>query len=457
MSAPPPALSASATPSVTPSATPSAEPSAAAAPNQLTSGFTRIPASRVAPADLAAAVRANNAFAVALFAELRKSSKDENLLSSPLSASLALSMTHAGANGETARELARALHFGASSNQAVSAGQNSLSQTLLARGPEALASEKASARSSDSPQAGDFQLQIVNAIWAQADYPWEGPFLRSLSENYGAGLTAFDLRHDFGGARQSINTWVSAQTADKIKDLLPEGTLDKYTRMVLVNALHLKFPWAEPFSPSDTDSAPFTLGGGKKSSRRFMHLVGDFDYRDDGAAQIISLPLSGKQLSVVIALPHAGISLDRYLRTLRAGSAALTVPKREALVALSLPKASFTSEPFSLKDALRALGAKRIFDPQRAELSGMCRHIPDGDNLYVSDVLQKTMIEIQEKGVEAAAATAVVVLVAARAQVNPPPPPVPIPMVVNRPFLISVVDAATGAVLMLGQINDPGE
>ncbi|HYQ46594.1 MAG TPA: serpin family protein [Polyangiaceae bacterium] len=410
--------------------------------------------SAVAPGDIEAAVRANNAFAVALFAELGQSSKGENMLSSPLSASLALSMAVAGAKGETAREMAQALHFGESSHTAPFAGQKALRQALLGRAPAALAAETASPLAQATPRPGDFQLQIVSSIWGQADYPWEARFLRTVSENHGASLTAVDFRNQFEATRRAINSWVSAQTADKIQDLLPPQAVDKTTRMVLVNALHLKLPWVRPFAPSKTDSASFTPADAKARSRRFMHSESDFRYRDDGTAQIIALPLSGEQLTVLVALPHAGISLDSYERSLRAGSAALTVPQKVALVALSLPKTSFTSETFSLSDALRALGAKRAFERNRADFSGMCSHIPDGYNLYISDVLQKTRLEVQEYGVEAAAATAVGVEVAVSLQLDPP---APIPMVVNRPFLISVVDVPTGAILMLGKINDPGD
>ncbi len=109
-----------------------------------------------------------------------------------------------------------------------------------------------------------------------------------------------------------------------------------------------------------------------------------------------------------------------------------------------------------LRDALCALGAKLAFDQDQADLTGMSRGSPDG-NLYVSDVLQKTMIAVAEKGVEAAAATAVVMMVPLSAVFPRPPPPVPIPMIVNRPYLLSVVDLPTGAILLLGQINDPSD
>ncbi len=118
---------------------------------------------------------------------------------------------------------------------------------------------------------------------------------------------------------------------------------------------------------------------------------------------------------------------------------------------LSLPKFSFTTPTFSLAAALKAMGMPDAFDGAAADFTPMCPSLPDGGRLYISDVLQKAMIGVEENGVEAAAATAVIVDRASIAL----PPPTPVPMVVNRPFLISIIDAPTGAVLFLGHVDDP--
>jgi serpin B len=99
------------------------------------------------------------------------------------------------------------------------------------------------------------------------------------------------------------------------------------------------------------------------------------------------------------------------------------------------------------------MGMVSAFDPSAADFSGLCAHPPDGDTLFVGDVLQKAMLSMQESGVEAAAATAVVVVGSASAL--PGPPPTPVPMVVNRPYLAALVDGPTGAILMLGHVTDP--
>ncbi len=429
-------------------AEPSAEPPVA----------PRTPAEGIGVASLAAAVSANNAFAVALFAQVRPGSANQNLLTSPISAELAVSMAYVGATGETRTEMANALHFGATPAQTIFDGQNALSQALQGRAASAFALAANSYRGSAPPAvASDYELQVVNSIWGQEGYPWQAPFLHTLATVYGVSVYQRDFRTQSEPARQAINAWVSKQTSDKINDLLPPGATSEQTRMVLVNALHLKLPWETPFRKEVTRPAPFTRADKTQVTTPFMNDVDQYAYVDDGAAQIISLPLFGKELALIVALPHAGSSLEAYERSVRAGSAALAQPKKAALVKLSLPKSAFTSPTFSLSTALKALGMKQAFDDQRAHFEGMCAHTPEQKPLFVSDVLQKTMLDVQENGVEAAAATAVVMTVALSAVTIVGPKPVPIPMIVNRPYLVAVMDVPTGAILMLGHISDPSQ
>ena len=439
-----------------------AAPSAAAAPSDSVDPAQpalapRRAADSVPATALAAAVSANNAFAVALFAQVRPSSAKSNLLTSPISAELALTMAYAGATDQTRAEMATALSFGATPAASIFDGQNALSQALLKRGPAALALAAQSYRGNAGPPlATDYELQIVNSLWGERSIAWQTPFLRTLAANYGAPLHQRDFVHDSEAARQAINAWVSQQTRNKINDLLFPGAVSSETRLVLVNALHLKLPWQTPFQEAATAPAAFTRADKTQVNTPFMNSQQKLSYVDDGAAQVVSLPLAGKELSLIVALPHADTTLEVYERSLRAGSAALVAPKQTALVKLSLPRSTFTSPTFSLKEALQALGMKQAFDDQHAHFEGMCTQRPGDARLFVSDVLQKTMIDVQETGLEAAAATAVV-MSTAMAVIKHGPDPVPIPMIVNRPYLIAVVDVPTGAILMLGHITDPSQ
>jgi serpin B len=427
-----------------------------AATAELPDGVTRTPIERVPAAALSGAVRANNEFGTALFGALRTESAGKNFLTSPISASLALGMTYAGAREQTRAELARALRIDPQTGDSFFEGQNALSQMLGQRGIEAYAVAQSAFRgSAPPPDAQDYSLEIVNSLWGQGSYPWEAPFLKTLAANYGAGLFKREFTTEAQSTRLEINRWVSTHTSEKIQDLLPASAVTAETRLVLVNALHLKLPWDKEFTKSATAVAPFTRSDHKQVSVPFMHRQAKLAYRDDGSAQIVGLPLSTRRLWVIIALPHPGVPLAEYERTLRADSPALQVPSKEALVTLALPKVTFTSPTFSLSDALRRLGMAQAFDPKHAHFEGMSKTPPGEVPLYIGDVVQKTMIAMQENGIEAAAATAVVMM--AGTAYMPHKEPTPIPMIVNRPYLVSLVDQPTGAVLMLGHIEEPKE
>ena len=410
----------------------------------------RDPASSIGADVVASAAAANNAFAFDLYAQVRAGQTTPgNLLTSPLSASLALTMTYAGAQGQTATEMATTLHYGSAASS-IFDGQNGLSQALASRAATALAAgqQLATEMQQPAPSPDDYLFQVVNSVWGEKTYPWAQPFLTTLAKSYGTGVYLEDFINQWDPARQTINAWVSAQTGDKINNLLAPGSLDDQTRMVLVNAVHLKLPWASPFQTSATASASFTRADGSTVSASFMNQTLNVPYVDDGKAQIVALPLVGQQLSVVIALPHG--DLATYEAGLTAGTpSALAGPTAFANVQLSLPKVAFTSPTFSLAKPLQAMGMVQAFDANNANFKGMCPNPPDGENLYVSDVLQKAMVAMQETGVEAAAATAVVI---AGSGAEPPPP---VPMVVNRPFVMAIVDGPTGTILFVGHIEDP--
>jgi serpin B len=421
------------------------------APNETPLDTPRDPAASIPSSALSSAVTANNAFAVDLYGRVRGGAPNDNLLTSPLSASLALTMAYAGAAGETATQMASALHIPSGSGATIFDGQNALDQALGSRAQTALAADQrsASADGASMPSSDDYQLELVNSIWAEQTLPLGASFRDVLGKSYGAGVFLEDFMNQPDSSRLAVNAWVSEETSDKINDLLPPASIDSSTRVVLVNAIHLKLPWANPFSASNTAPGAFTKSDGSVVTASLMNQTVNLPYVDDGQAQIVALPLAGRDLDVVIALPHADVDLATYEGTLTSGSSpALMAPTTEASVVLSLPKVNFTSQTSSLAAALQAMGMVDAFNAQTANFSGIT-----SDPLYITDVLQKTMVALEETGVEAAAATAIV-FGATGAPANPPPP---VTMTVNRPFVISIVDATTQAVLFLGHIADPTE
>jgi serpin B len=411
------------------------------------------PASGLAPAALGVAVAANNAFAVDLYSRIRAGASGRNLMTSPLSASVALTMAYAGARGTTATEMAAALHFDPSA-ASIFDGQNALLQALAARAPAALAQVTQVATQAGEPDAAplptSFVLDLVNSLWGQSSYPWAQPFLDRMARTYGAGVFLEDFAAGGDAPRVAINGWVAGQTGNTIQDLLPVGSLDASTRMVLVNATQLKMPWSLPFDPGATAPATFTRGDGTAVTTSFMHMEESFFYADDGQAQTVALNLGGDQLTVVFTLPHG--DLTTYEAALTQGTIpAPQVPATHNWVNLSIPTANVTSPTLSLADALKAMGMRTAFQEGQADFSGLCASAPDGGQLYVGDIFQKAMFSMDEGGVEAAAATAVVISL-----FSGPGPSVPT-VTLDRPFLASIVDQPTGAILFMGEIGDPSD
>jgi serpin B len=270
-----------------PEPSPDAGPDSGPSFQEQRANVPRTLASAISSDVLHAAVAANNAFAVHLYSQLDGTAAASNLITSPLSASLALTMAYAGAQGSTATQMAAALQFGADAGTSIFDGQNALSQALASRGPaELTAAEQAG---TPDASASDYELQVVNSVWGDQSYTWAAPFLNIMASTYGAGVYVEDFVHHPDDARQAINTWVSSSTDGKIINLLPQAAVDNSTRLVLVNAIHLKFPWATPFIEGLTAPGSFTRQDAKTVSASFMKETATLSYEDDGQAQIVSV------------------------------------------------------------------------------------------------------------------------------------------------------------------------
>lgn len=387
-----------------------------------------------APAeDLAAVSAAEQAFAGRLYQAL--AAGDGNVVVSPLSIHLALAMTLAGAEGDTATEMAAALEVAGLDPAALHAALNSLDAALESR------------NRTDPPiddREQKIQLSVVNSLWGQDGFAFAQEYLDLLARNYGAGIRLVDFRQAAEEARVAINAWVAAETNDRITDLIPEGAIDELTRLVLVNAVYLDATWARPFDPEATFDAPFFRLDGTEVSVATMHAYQlSSQYAAGDGWQAIDLPYTGDELSMVIVVPDSG----RFAEVEALVAAGLLGEVRTALegaiVDLSLPKFEMRNQ-LALVDALRALGIERAFDPDQADFSG----ITTEDQLYVSDVIHEAFIAVDEAGTEAAAATAVIIGTTSM-------PTDIVTLDIDRPFLFFLQDRTTGAVLFLGRVLDP--
>ena len=271
-------------------------------------------------------------------------------------------------------------------------------------------------------------------------------YLQALAERFGAGVRLVDYETATEAARQAINGWVAEQTEQRIRELLAKGILDDQTRLVLVNAIYLKAAWTNPFQVEATKPAPFTHLDGTITDVATMHLVAELPYAEGEGWRAVELPYVGGpagSLAMTIIVPDDFAAFTASLdgstfNTITAGLAA-----RQPQVTLAFPK--FGTETLArLDDALKALGMVDAFDPDLADFSGITAE----EQLYITAVIHQANIDVDEKGTEAAAATAVVM---GRTSL----PTDQVTFNVDHPFLFTLRDVSTGAIVFLGQIATP--
>jgi serine protease inhibitor len=369
-----------------------------------------------------------DAFGTDLYMLLSEGGRDT--VFSPASVAAALQMALCGARGDTAAELATALHLTADAGAAPAEAAQAL------RHLSAIVNETA--------EAGTANFRVANTAWVQSGFPLRPAFVALLRDAAAATLADADFVSASEAARNEINRVIAEQTAGKITDLLAPGTVDHLTRLVLANAVYLKAPWAEQFPVAATRDAPFRTDGATSRNVPMMRGAANRPYRRADGYQAVLLPYQHSGLAMAIVLP------DGPLSTLRPGLSArglrgLLAGMSEHHVTLSLPRFRVEAS-FDLIPVLSALGVTTAFGG-KADFSG----ITTADQLTISAVVHKAYIDVDEHGTEAAAATAVIMrALAAR---RPPPRA---EMIVDRPFLFAIVHTATGTPLFLGQVTDPG-
>jgi serpin B len=381
-------------------------------------------APQATPDDVRAFAAGHNAFGLDLYKRLRGSG---NLFFSPYSIAQVLTMTSAGARTRTAQQMAQTLHAALAQEQ-LHLAANALDLALASRGAN----------------EDRFRLEIANTVWGQRDFTFRPEFLDVLAANYGAGLRLVDFKTAPEPARATINATIAQQTHDKIKDLLPPGSIVDTTRMVLANAIYFNAKWVAPFEKDATHDGPFTPDTGSAVTVPMMTRQATYPYGSGQGYQAIALPYRGG-VSMVVLLPDAGQLgvFEAGLDAARLQAILDGLKPREVL--LTLPKFEYHSDSISLRQPLVALGMADAFDPDAADFSGM-----DGKrDLYISDAYHKAMVRVDEEGTEAAAATGVVIgLTSARTET-------PFTLVIDRPFVFAIRDDATGALLFMGRMVNP--
>lgn len=371
-----------------------------------------------------------------------------NALISPYSIQCALAMTYAGADGETREEMRRVLHYPADDarlHKALAALRSSLEQIA-----KATAERAAEAKRRGGPSE-PISFHLANRLYGAQGYDFRPEFLELLQRDYRAPLERMDFPGKAEECRRQINAWVEEQTRTRIQELLPD--LSPGSRLVLVNAVYLKAPWAEEFSEYATAPRPFHVAAGAPQDRPTMLRQDDFGYRKFPGFSAVTVPYSGGELQFLALVPDAVDALPAVEKTLTAALLAECAAAPATDVVLQLPKFRLQPDRMSLGKFLADLGMKQAFNlpPGSADFSRMAARTA-AEYLYISVIYHKTFLALDEKGTEAAAATAVVM---APGSAAPRPKPKPIELKIDRPFLFAIQHRASGSCLFLGRVSDP--
>jgi serpin B len=374
----------------------------------------------------------NTAFAFNFYDQVRDS--DGNIIFSPLSLSVALSMALAGARGDTRQEMLDTMSI-----------QGLGDETSPAFNALLLAIEGSQQDLEGEDEVSTFQLNIANSSWGQSGFEFNPDFLDTLALYYGAGIYQVDFSQDPEAARQAINAWVEDETNDKIKNLIPEGAIEALTRLVLANAIYFKGGWMYPFIENGTQPAPFTLLDGSQWTVDMMRLdEKDLKYIRVEDYQAVQLPYKSRDFSMLLVLPDEGTYKGVEGEFNSEMLSTIVDSMQYVPVKLSMPKFDFETA-LNANDILKSMGMIEAFIPDGADFSGMTTEAP----LYISDVVHKATITVDEQGTEAAAATAIIMSTTSM------PISDPIDMVLDHPFMFAIMHEPTGTILFLGRVVQP--
>jgi serpin B len=363
-------------------------------------------------------IGASNDFSFALFRRLSAAQRDSNVFTSPLSASMALGMAMTGAAGTTYDEMRATLGFSATSTEN-EIGESYKSLITLLRGLD---------------PAVDFRL--ANSIWYRSGFPVDAGYLDRGRSWFDARISALDFASP--SAVPTINDWVSVATAGRIPTIL-DGIEDDQV-MFLINAIYFKGSWRARFDPSRTVTAPFHAVGGDQSAKQ-MRREGTIRWLRTPDFEAVDLPYGNAAYSMTVVLPNPGRSVEEVAASLQ-GSAWSTWMGQfgDAEVELALPRFKLEWERKLIPD-LQALGMRAAFVDGGADFSRMSA---PSTQLFISLVKQKTYVDVNEEGTEAAAVTNVGISVTSL--------PVRRPFVVDRPFIIVLRERLSGTILFMGKI-----
>jgi len=377
------------------------------------------------PADEQKLELGDNNFGFTLLKQLAKNQPAANIFISPYSAATVLKMVGNGAAGETKAEMDEVLGTKGLSANTVNAANKAIAVSL-------------------NKFNTDVILTMANAIWYMRGETVKPDFLALNRQFFGSTIGPIDFAEPH--SVDAINAWANEKTHGRISRIA-DGMIDPvYTKLFLANAVYFKGKWSDPFKPKNTKDRPFHVRGGGEKVIPMMTRSKTFTYQQGAGYQAVRLPYVGENLAMYIFLPETNSSPEQLLGIMNGdGWQRVTKPgftEKEGLLVLPKFKLEYSVE---LKQPLQALGMKRAFEMGQADFSGIA------PQLYISAARQRTFIEVNEEGTEAAATSAVGIQVLGIKE----PPLNPFKMIVDRPFLFLIEDSQTGTILFMGLIFDP--
>ena len=362
----------------------------------------------------------SNAFAWTFLPAMMAADPDANVLVSPLSASMALGMALNGAGGTTYDQMQAALGFEDLALDTINNGYRGLMIDLPAA--DSLVS-----------------TQIANSAWHRDGFEVNQDFLDRVRAFFDAEVAGLDFSDP--SAAGTMNQWVSDRTNGRIEEII-EPPIDSQTMLFLINAIYFKGPWKYEFDPEKTQDAPFHIAEGESQSMPMMDLTAEFAFGASGGLQIVELPFGEGAFAMTLLVPWGKNAIDAEIEAMDAArwqGMLDSLGTQEVRVVLPRFRVEYDK---SLKEVLQSLGMTDAFVPNVADFTGISASSPP---LYISEVKQKTFVEVAEEGAEAAAATSVEV------GVKSLPPAV----IANRPFAYLIRERESGAILFAGILRRP--
>ncbi|XP_069884715.1 plasminogen activator inhibitor 2 [Dipodomys merriami] len=409
---------------------------------------------------------ANTIFALNFFKHLLKTSPTQNLFFSPWSISSTMAMVYLGSKGNTEEQMAQVLQFNKVAGYDVTprtpenfTGCDFMQQIQKGTYPDAILQAQARDKVHSSFQAlssaintcsGDYVLESANKLFGEKSSRFKEEYVELCKKYYSTEPQAVDFQECAEEARQKINSWVKTQTKGKIQDLLPKGSVDEETKMVLVNAIYFKGKWKTPFEKKLPGLYPFRVSSTQSVPVQMMHLREKLNigYIEDLKTQVLELPYTG-DVSMFLLLPDeiadASTGLELLENEINYDKLSKWINRdtmAEGDVEVYLPQFKL-EERYELKSILRSMGMEDAFSKGRANFSGMSEE----NTLFLSDVFHQASVDVNEEGTEAAGGTGAIMT--GRTGHGGPQ------FVADHPFLFLICETTTKSILFWGKFSSP--